>query len=505
EVTGTDSVGGLIGYSTSNNTIKSNYAAVKINSTGQNKGGIVGGVYYNRLTITNCYYDSTVTGLTTPEDQAKITEDLLNKTTYTNWNFENVWNIKDGNSYPFLQNVSIPEHEYMPIEELEVPNITVNEITINKITFNWNEINRATSYDIEVDGNIINNGNSTSYEHIGLDANTEHTYKVRAKAKDFIGEWSEDLTVKTAIVGIPSNIVIERKNTSINIIWNSVENATGYDIKVDGEVINNDNNTNYEHINLIPETEHTYKVRAKNSNGAGDWSEEIIAKTVTELTVPQNIVTVKSDISIKLLWDKVTGAEGYDIEVDGNVIDTGISTSYEHLDLTPNTEHKYKVRAKAGSVIGEWSEELVITTWIVGIPTNIKTTGTETSITISWDSVLDATSYDIEVDGQLVDNGNSLSYQHTGLQQNTNHKYKVRAKKSDAIGEWSEIITSSTLLTGAIIIKNKEELKQIANDLAATYVLGNDIDLENEEWEPIGNSSVPFSGVFDGRGYKISN
>uniref|UniRef100_UPI0005646920 fibronectin type III domain-containing protein n=1 Tax=Anaerovorax odorimutans TaxID=109327 RepID=UPI0005646920 len=136
---------------------------------------------------------------------------------------------------------------------------------------------------------------------------------------------------------------------------------------------------------------------------------------------------------------------------------------------------------------------------------NIKTRETETSITVTWEAVLNATGYDIEIDGQAVDNGNSLTYQHTGLQPNTNHTYRVRAKKSDVIEEWSEAITASTLLTGTIIITNKEELKQIANDLTATYVLGNNIDLENEKWEPIGSENVPFSGVFDGKGHKISN
>lgn len=38
------------------------------------------------------------------------------------------------------------------------------------------------------------------------------------------------------------------------------------------------------------------------------------------------------------------------------------------------------------------------------------------------------------------------------------------------------------------------------------FQLGNDIDLANEEWIPIGNSlEQPFSGYFDGNGYTISN
>lgn len=41
--------------------------------------------------------------------------------------------------------------------------------------------------------------------------------------------------------------------------------------------------------------------------------------------------------------------------------------------------------------------------------------------------------------------------------------------------------------------------------LKRTVLLMDDIDLENEEWTPIGNASNPFSGTFDGNGKTISN
>ncbi len=56
------------------------------------------------------------------------------------------------------------------------------------------------------------------------------------------------------------------------------------------------------------------------------------------------------------------------------------------------------------------------------------------------------------------------------------------------------------------IITTAEELQNINNNVSAHYVLGNDIDLNNADFIPLGNADAgAFSGVFDGAGYTISN
>ena len=51
-------------------------------------------------------------------------------------------------------------------------------------------------------------------------------------------------------------------------------------------------------------------------------------------------------------------------------------------------------------------------------------------------------------------------------------------------------------------ITDEAGLKAIADDLAGSYVLANDITL-SEEWVPIGTSGTPFTGMFDGGGHTI--
>ena len=59
---------------------------------------------------------------------------------------------------------------------------------------------------------------------------------------------------------------------------------------------------------------------------------------------------------------------------------------------------------------------------------------------------------------------------------------------------------------GVKLIYDFADLQNMSNNLSATYVLMNDIDCEGLAIVPIGaNDSAPFAGVFDGRGYTISN
>lgn len=55
------------------------------------------------------------------------------------------------------------------------------------------------------------------------------------------------------------------------------------------------------------------------------------------------------------------------------------------------------------------------------------------------------------------------------------------------------------------IIETAAELQSIQNNLAAYYKLANDINLQGVSFTPIGSTSYPFTGEFDGAGYTISN
>ncbi|WP_239624127.1 glycoside hydrolase family 44 protein [Paenibacillus sp. H1-7] len=76
-------------------------------------------------------------------------------------------------------------------------------------------------------------------------------------------------------------------------------------------------------------------------------------------TVPTNVKAIAAADSITVTWDSAGQATGYDVEVDGTTTVSHLAgTSYVHSGLAPDTEHKYRVRAKNGTVTGAWSSEV---------------------------------------------------------------------------------------------------------------------------------------------------
>lgn len=64
------------------------------------------------------------------------------------------------------------------------PTNLIATATSDQITVSWDRVQNATEgYDIMADGDIINNGTSTTYTHTSLSPGTPHTYQVRAKMR----------------------------------------------------------------------------------------------------------------------------------------------------------------------------------------------------------------------------------------------------------------------------------------------------------------------------------
>ncbi len=107
-VTGFDSVGGLVGKN--DGTITNGYAAgtVADNAAVSYVGGLVGS---NSGTITNGYWDIQSTGQTTSAGgSAKTTAEMQQQATFSGWDFSTVWDIVEGQSYPFLRFSPPPFH-----------------------------------------------------------------------------------------------------------------------------------------------------------------------------------------------------------------------------------------------------------------------------------------------------------------------------------------------------------------------------------------------------------
>ncbi|WP_066494850.1 fibronectin type III domain-containing protein [Abyssisolibacter fermentans] len=376
--------------------------------------------------VTNSYFDFTLSGIKKPEEQAKTTQEMMQKLTFIDWDFVDTWKIKEGESYPTLKLIPIPR------------NIRAEDRTTNSIKMKWDAVEAVVGYEIEVDSVVIDNGTSTTYNHTGLNPSEEHIYKVRAKE----GSWSEEVHEWTLPVA-PQNINMEVTPTKITINWDPVKGATGYDVEVQGKAVDNGKRTTYINTEIIPNMQYVFRVRAKNEGGFSKWSEFLSLVTITD--IPNNLSSENEDTIIKLNWNAVAGADSYEIEIDSNEIKESATNSYTHENLTPSTEHSYRVRSISSVGASEWSQLYKAKTRPL-IPQNLQAVASNKSIQLSWDESVGSTAYEIEVDGEIINTGSSAEYCHNDLQPNSEHTYRVRGKNGDSISRWSELIIEKTLL-----------------------------------------------------------
>ena len=139
-VNGNTSIGGLIGYS--NSTVTETYATGNV-SGNTSVGGLIG---KNDGSVSSSYWDKDSTGLTYSNGSlssfGKTTAQMMQQDTYSGWDFDGIWYMEEGSTYPMLQTVFEPNPcagEDRTIDEGMVVNFngsaSVDEVGI--VNYTW--------------------------------------------------------------------------------------------------------------------------------------------------------------------------------------------------------------------------------------------------------------------------------------------------------------------------------------------------------------------------------
>jgi hypothetical protein len=274
-------------------------------------------------------------------------------------------------------------------------------------------------------------------------------YSIQAMAKNEEGHataWSGAVTATTKATP-PSSITSTMNQSSIQVSWAPTSGATGYDIEVDGTVVNNGVATSYSHTGLQPDTRHTYRIRVKNAGGTGEWSQVFTVFTwPNPPTTPTNLAGSAVQTVTTLIWDAAARAESYEIEADGKIVPVGNVLTFNHTGLQPETDHTYRIRAKNRGGLSGWSQPFTIKTlpYPPETPPNLRADLSIYSVAVAWDAPERAVAYEIEVDGLILENGESTTYLHEGLEPLSGHTYRVRAKNAGGKSEWTEPLDVTT-------------------------------------------------------------
>lgn len=185
------------------------------------------------------------------------------------------------------------------------------------------------------------------------------------------------------------------------------------------------------------------------------------------LSSPQNVNAVPANGQVTLSWDNVTEATGYNVywNTSGNVtlLDNKISnvtSPYLHTSLINGETYYYTVTALNSSDESNTSSEVLAIPQLrpqaPDAPQNIQTRFADSQITISWNTVADAVSYNIywNTTGNVTRADNKITsvtspYTHTNLDNGTDYYYIVTAVNSTGGESVASAESSATPAGGA--------------------------------------------------------
>jgi hypothetical protein len=327
-------------------------------------------------------------------------------------------------------------------------------------SLSWGSVDDATSYDVQVSTSndfstleVDDNVTSTSKSLSGLDNETTYLWRVRAKNSGETSDWSSVWTFETEASGGGGgngelvNLEIENRQVSGNDYLADVyANLDGTWTVGSCTIIINYNSdglsaNDYDGDDLLNFDSGLSGAGYSCTQGAYDVGQVSIDLFILNPSVDKTsrfkIGTIKLKILDNTEFDDFSFNAG-ESEVYNNstALTHGCSLSSCWTGTSPTSK-----------VIGE---EASLSAPNLSSPAN-SSTDISTSPTLSWTSVSEATSYDIQVSTvndfstlEVDDNVTSTSKSLSGLNNETTYLWRVRAKNSSETSDWSSVWTFET-------------------------------------------------------------
>ncbi len=240
-----------------------------------------------------------------------------------------------------------------------------NPINISKTTINTISNQKYTGS--KITPNVI-----VKYNNKTLVKNTDYTISfknntsigtatITIKGKgNYTG--TKTITFKIVPKTVTKHKISSTTSSSIKLSWSKVSNADGYKIyrstSKNGTYtkikdITKNSTLNYTNSNLYSNKKYYYKIKSfKTSKGKKYYSYySDIIKGETKLSTPTVKLSTPKSKSIKVSWNKIPGAKGYEVyratSKSGpySKRTTTSNLSYTNTKLTKNKNYYYKVKA----------------------------------------------------------------------------------------------------------------------------------------------------------------
>lgn len=526
-----DNVGGFVGLSGWNNGTYHNfcYSTGSVTSSSSYKGGFIGRT--GSVTLRDCYWDLQTSGMATdPLAVGKTTAELKQQATYYRWNFHNQWSIEEGVSYPdldaLLYNNTPPA---LSLDDLlgsgtsDSPYLLMNAAQLNVMRQDLSA-HYALGADIDLSASVAWNhgrgwepvGNNSSRFTGTFDGNgyTISGLCISRPKTDFQG-----------LFGYASGATIRRTNLdNVHILGQTYcGGVSGYaeDSSID--------EINFQGTIIAYSFSGGIAGVVKNGSVQRCWADvDMMSFNAYAGGITGNIASSTS-ISGVVSNSGSTGAIEGSNNVGGVVgmISWGyVLNSYSHASISGSYQ--------AGGLVGTngWDYPGHISRCFATGLVTLKTGGSLAGGLVGYfvnGSVLESY-WDTQSSGMPTSSGTGATGKTTTqmMQQSTFERWNFDtlwqmgtrgypAHKDLSIHALPVALTPADLLGSGLpdqpyVIQSIDELNVMRQAPGASYYLNNDIDLSatcvwngGRGWTPVGTSTIPFTGRFDGGGHELSH
>lgn len=359
------------------------------------------------------------------------------------------------------------------VSKPQVPTQLSYSATTNSITVTWKAVSGATSYTIIL-GTNTKNVTGTSCTFNGLALAQKYSVQVKANNSEGSSDYSTVMYARTDYGNDFSSAFAVGISTEMPFLCTGKIDFTGdkdfftftapcagtyyfYSkgtTKMEG-VLYDSMQTLLKYSNACAEDENNFAiaydlsagqkyylaVAYENNTGVGDYSLMLEAPSkylsppvVTGITTVSAISNVTST-AVTVNWNMTKCAASYDVMVGSNIQRVS-ETSAVFTGLAPGT-YECKVRANNSAGSGPYCSTKSIKTYLLepAIPANVTASAIERTVTISWDPVISAITYDVMLGNEI-----NTTYQTAiiinGVIPGT-YTYKVRANNASASSPYS--------------------------------------------------------------------
>lgn len=357
-----------------------------------------------------------------------------------------------------------------------VKNLTAQAGT-NDAVLNWSKVTNATGYivykyDAETEKYTkLASTKKLTYTVSDLSEATDYEYAVAAYVSktSYLGaKTNVKFTTLSAAPDKVENVAVTVKDGKAVLTWDKTAKAEGYTVYL------YDNETgDYTDLENVKGTEtftysvtdglYSFAVAAYfTENGTpnyGDFSDVVSAGVPFKAV--ENVRAFSSTApSVELVWDKKNGAEGYDIYTYNPetkeytyLLDAGNEASAVISGVEAGKVYSYAVSAYFTAddkkIQGDYSDVVKANTDFGGTTTVKATAYNDTSITLKWDLIKGATSYNVYMEDTetgnyvLVDNTAFRNYTVKNCEAETVYKFAVTAVREIDENKYESIMTKS--------------------------------------------------------------